>query len=247
MLKTTAQLHSPHTLASECSKFSKQDFNSMWIEISRCSAEFRKGRGTRDQNPNICWVIEKARDFQKKTYISFIEHTTAFDHVDDSKLGESLQETGIPEHLICLLRNLYACQEATVRARHGMMGWFQIRKEVCQGCILSPCLFNLKAVYIMWNPGLDKSQARIKITGRNINNLRYADDTTLMFKREDELKSLLMKLKEEREKVGLKLLKKEDHGIQSHQFMVNRKAIHKTVRNFLGLQLHCRWWLQSWN
>ena len=118
-------------------------------ELRDVQAGFRKGRGTRDQNPNICWVIEKARDFQKKTYISFIEHTTAFDHVDDSKLGESLQETGIPEHLICLLRNLYACQEATVRARHGMMGWFQIRKEVCQGCILSPCLFNLKAVYIM--------------------------------------------------------------------------------------------------
>ena len=119
--QTTAQLHSSHTLASECSKFSKQDFNSMWIEISTCSAEFRKGRGTRDQNPNICWVIRKARDFQKKTYISFIEHAKAFDCVDGSKLWESLQERGIPEHLNCLLRNLYACQEATVRARHGMM------------------------------------------------------------------------------------------------------------------------------
>ena len=115
-----------------------------------------------------------------------------------------LQEMGIPDHLTCLLRNLYADQEATVRTGHGTTDWFQIGKEVHQGCILSPCLFNLYAEYIMRNTGLDEAQDGIKISGRNINNLRYADDTTLMAERE-ELKSLLMKVKEESEKVGLKL------------------------------------------
>ena len=112
---------------------------------------------------------------------------------------------GIPDHLICLLRNLYAGQEATVRTGHGTTDWFQIRKAVRQGCILSPCLFNLYAEYIMRNTGLEETQAGIKIAGRNINNLRYADDTTLMEESEEELKSLLMKVKEESEKVGLKL------------------------------------------
>ena len=112
---------------------------------------------------------------------------------------------GIPDHLTCLLRNLYAGQEATVRTGHGTTDWFQIGKGVCQGCILSPCLFNLHAEYIMRNARLDETQAGIKIAGRNINNLRYADDTTLMAGSEEELKSLLMKLKEESEKVGLKL------------------------------------------
>ena len=111
----------------------------------------------------------------------------------------------IPDHLTCLLRNLYASQEATVRTGHGTTDWFQIGKGVCQGCILSPCLFNFYAEYIMRNPGLDEAQAGIKIAGRNINNLRYADDTTLMAESEEELKSLLMKVKEESEKVGLKL------------------------------------------
>ena len=112
---------------------------------------------------------------------------------------------GIPDHLTCLLRNLYAGQEATVRSGHGPTDWFQIRKGVRQGCILSPCLFNLYAEYIMRNAGLEEAQARIKITEQNINNLRYADDTTLMAESEEELKSLLMKVKEEREKVGLKI------------------------------------------
>ena len=111
---------------------------------------------------------------------------------------------GIPDHLTCLLRNLYAGQEATVRTGHGTTDWFQIRKGVCQGSILSPCLFNFYAEYIMRNPGLDESQAGIKIAGRHTNNLRYADDTTLMAESEEELKSLLMKVKEESEKVGLK-------------------------------------------
>ena len=112
---------------------------------------------------------------------------------------------GIPDHLTCLLRNLYAGQEATVRTGHGTIDWFQIGKGVHQGCILSPCLFNLCAEYIMRNAGLEEAQARIKIARRNINNLRYADDTTLMAESEKELKSLLMKVKEESEKVGLKL------------------------------------------
>ena len=112
---------------------------------------------------------------------------------------------GIPDHLTCLLRNLYAGQEATVRTGHGTTDWFQIGKGVCQGWILSPCLFNLYAEYIIWNAGLEEAQALVKIAGRNINNLRYADDTTLLAEGEEELKSLLMKVKEESEKVGLKL------------------------------------------
>ena len=116
-----------------------------------------------------------------------------------------LEEIRIPDHLTCLLRNLYAGQEATIRTVHGTIDWFQTRKGVCPGCILSPCLFNLYAEYIMRNTGLKEAQAGIKIAGRNINNLRYADDTTLMAEREEELKSLLLKVKEESEKVGLKL------------------------------------------
>ena len=129
----------------------------------------------------------------------------------------------IPDHLTCLLRNLYAGQEATVRTGHGTTDWFQIGKGVHQCCALSPCLFNLYAEYIMRNAGLDEAQARIKIARRNINNLRYADDTTLM-EESKELKSLLMKVKEESEKVGLKLniQKTKDHGIRSHHFMGNR-------------------------
>ena len=125
--------------------------------------------------------------------------------MDHNKLWEILREMEIPDHLSCLLRNLYAGQETTVRAGHGTTDWFQIGKGVCQGCILSPCLFNLYVVYIMRNAGLDEAQVGIKIAGRNNNNLRYADDTTLMAESEEELKSLLMKVKEESEKVGLKL------------------------------------------
>ena len=125
--------------------------------------------------------------------------------MDHNKLWTILKEMGIPDHLTCLLRNLYAGQEATVRTGHGATDWFQIGKEVCQGCILSPCLFNLYAVYIMRNTVLEEAEAGIKIAGRNTNNLRYADDTTLIAESEEELKSLLMKVKEESEKVGLKL------------------------------------------
>ena len=144
--------------------------------------------------------MEKAREFQKNIYFCFIDYAKAFECVDHNKLWEILKEMGIPDHLIYLLRNLYADQEATVRTGHGTTHWFQIGKGLCQGCILSPCLFNLYAEYIMRNAGLEEAQAAIKIAGRNINNLRYADDTTLMAESEKELKSLL---KEESEKVGL--------------------------------------------
>ena len=128
----------------------------------------------------------------------------AFDCVDHNKLWKILQ-TGIPDHLTCLVRNLYAGQEATARTGHGTIDWFQIGKEVCQDCILSPCLFNFYAEYTMRNARMDEAQAGIKITGRNMNNFRYADDTTLMAESEEELKSLLMKVKEESEKVGIKV------------------------------------------
>ena len=174
-------------------------------ELPDVQAGFRKGRGTRDQIANICWIIAKAREFQKNIYFCFIDYAKAFDCVDPNKLWKILQEMGIPDHLICLLRNLYAGQEATVRTGHGTTDWFQIGKGVGQSCILSPCLFNLYAEYIMRNAGLEEAQAGITIAGRNINNLRYADDTTLMVESEEELKSLLIKVKEESEKVGLKL------------------------------------------
>ncbi|GBZ63276.1 hypothetical protein M6K162_2511 [Staphylococcus aureus] len=174
-------------------------------ELPDVQAGFRKGRGTRDQIANIRWIMEKAREFQKNIYFCFIDYAKAFDCVDHNKLWKILKEMGIPDHLTCLLRNLYAGQEATVRTGHGTTDWFQIGKGVHQGCILSPCLFNLYAEYIMRNAGLEETQAGIKIAGRNINNLRYADDTTLMAESEEELKSLLMKVKVESEKVGLKL------------------------------------------
>ena len=151
---------------------------------------------------------------------------------------------GIPDHLTCLLRNLYAGQEATVRTGHGTADWFQIGKAVHQGCILSPCLFNFYAEYIMRNAGLDEAQAGIKIAGRNINNLRYADDTTLMAESE-ELKSLLMKAKEESENVGLKLNIQKSKIMASGpitSWQVDGKTV-GTVRDCIlaGLQNHCRW------
>ena len=143
--------------------------------------------------------MERARKFQKDICFCFIDYSKAFDYVDHNKLWKILKEVRILDHFICLLRNLYAGQEATVRIHHETTDWFKIRKGVHQGYILSPCLFNLYAEYIMQNAGLDESQAGIKIPGRNINNLRYADDTTLMEESED-LKSLLMKVKEESQK-----------------------------------------------
>ena len=164
-----------------------------------------KGRGTKDQIANILLIIKKARKFQKDIYFCFIDYAKAFDCVDHKKLWKILKEMGIPDHLTCLLRDLYAGQEATVRTGHGTTDWFQIGKGVREGYILSPCLFNFYAEYIMRNAGLEEAQAGIKIVGRNINNLRYADHSTLMAESEEELKSLFMEVKEEHEKVGLKL------------------------------------------
>ena len=140
----------------------------------------------------------KKQEFQKNIYFCFIDYDKAFDSVDQNKLWKILKE----DHLTCFLRNLYAGQEATVRTGHGTTDWFQIRKGVHQGCILSPCLFNLYTEYIMRNAGLDEAQAGIKIAEKNINNLRYADDITLMAESEEELKSLLIKMKEESEKLA---------------------------------------------
>ena len=165
-------------------------------ELPDVQPGFRKGRETRDQIANIHWIIEKAREFKKNIYFFCIDYAKDFGCVDHNKLWKILQQMGISDHLIYLLRNLYAGQESTVRTGHGTTDWFQIRKGVCQGCILSPCLFNLYAVYIMRKAGLDEAQAGIKIAVRNIDNLRYADDTTLMAESE-ELKNLLMKVKGE--------------------------------------------------
>ena len=159
-------------------------------ELPDVQAGFRKGRGSRDQIANIHWIIEKARDFQKNIYFCFVDYAKAFDCVDHKKQWKILQQMGIPDHLTCFLRNLYAGQEATVKTGYGIMDWFKIGKRVRQGCILSSCLFNLYAEYIKQNARLYGLQARIKTTRRNI-NLRYTDDTTLMAESEEELKSLL--------------------------------------------------------
>ena len=174
-------------------------------ELPDVQAGFRKGRGTRDQIANICRIIEEAREFQKNISFCFIDYAKAFDCVDHNKLWKILKEMGIPDHLTWLLRNLYGGQEATVRTGHGTTDWIQRGKGVCQSCTLSPWLFNLYEEYIIRNAGLEEAQAGIKIAGRNINNLRYADDTTLMAESEEELKSFLMKVKVESEKIGLKL------------------------------------------
>ena len=153
----------------------------MNCELPDVQAGFRKGRGSRGQIANIWWIISKSREFWENIFFCFIDYAKAFDYVDHSKLWKIMKEIGIPDHLTCLLRNSYAGQEATVRTGHGITDWFQIGKGVCQGCILSPCLFNLYAEYLMRNAGLDEAQAGTKIARQNISNLSYADD---------ELKSL---------------------------------------------------------
>ena len=213
-------------------------------ELANIQGGFKKGRGTRDQIANIHWIIRKAREFQEKNiYFCFIDYAKAFDCVYHNKLWKILQEIGRPDHPTSLLRNLYAGQEATVRTGHGTTGWFQIGKGIHQGCILSPCLFNVYAEYIMRNAGLEETQAAIKIAVRNIDNLRYADDT-LVAESEEELKSLLMKVKEESEKVGLKL------NIQKTKIMASSPITPWEIDGetgtsvrlyFFGLQNHCRW------
>ena len=186
---------------------------------------------------------------KKKIYFCFIDYAKAIDSVDHNKLWKILEEVGVQEHPTHLLRNLYAGQEVTVRTGHETMDWFKIGKGVSQGCTLSLCFFNLYAEYILWIVRLDELQAGIKISGRNINNLRYTDDYTLMAENEEELKSLLMKVKEESEKAGLKLniQKNEDHGIWSHHFMANwwGKIGNRDRFYFLELQNYCGWWLQA--
>ena len=203
-------------------------------ELSDVKAEFQRCRGARDQIANIHWIIKKAREFQKNIYFCFIDYTKAFDCVDHNKLWKILKEIGIPDHLTCLLRNLYAGQSATVRTGHRTIAWFQIGKGVLQGCILSFCIFNLHVGYVMRNAGLGEAQAGIKIAERNINNLRYADGPTLKAESEEELKSLLMKVKEESLRAGLKF------NIQKSKIMVSGPIISwqidgetmETVRNF---------------
>ena len=153
------------------------------LELPDVQAGFRKGRGIRDQIVNIHWIIEKAREFQKNIYFCFIAYAKAFDCVDHNKLWKILKKMGMTDHLTCLFRNIYSGQEATVRTGKGTTDWFQIGKGVLQGCILLPCLFNFYAEYNMQNARLDETQARIKISGRNINNLRYAENTTQERKR----------------------------------------------------------------
>ena len=159
----------------------------VYCQLPDVQAGFRKGRGTRGQIANICWIIEKAREFQKNIYFCFIDYAKALT-VDHNKRWRIVREMGIPDHLTCLLRNLYAGQEATVRTGHGTTDWFQIGKGVHQGWILSPCFFNLHAECLMWNARVDEAQAGIKISGRNISNLRYANDTNLMAESKEELR-----------------------------------------------------------
>ena len=221
-------------------------------ELPDIQAGFRKDRGTRVQIANIHWIIEKARDFQKNIYFCFIDYAKAFDCVDHSKLWKILKEMGIPDHLTCVLKIYMQVKKQQLELdMEQQTALFQIRKGVCQGCILSPCLFNLYAEYIMRNSGLGEAQVGIKIARRNINNLRYADDTTLMAESEEELESLLMKVKEESEKVGLKL------NIQKTKIVASGPITTWQIDGgnngnsdrlyFWGLQNHGRWWLQPWN
>ena len=197
-------------------------------------------------SPTSAGSSKKQESSRKKIYFCFIDYAKPFDCVDHNKLWKILKEMGKPDHLTCLLRNLYAGQEATVRTEPGTTDWFQTGKEVPQGCILSPCLLNLYAEYIMRNAGLEEAQAGIKIARRDISNLRHADDTTLMAESEEELKSLLMKVKEESEKIGLKL------NIQKTKIMasgpissweIDGETV-ETLTDFIlwgGHQNHCRW------
>ena len=165
----------------KCPKFSKPGFSNTWIENFQIfKLVIEKAEEPEIKLPTSNGSLKKQESSRKNIYFCFIDYGKAFDYVDHNKLWKILKEMGIPDHLTCLLRKLYTGQEATVRTRHGTEDWFQIGKGVCQGCILSPCLFNLYAEYIMRNAGLVEAQAGIKIAGRNINNLRYTDTTTLM-------------------------------------------------------------------
>ena len=196
--------------------------------------DLEKAEETEIRLPTSVGSSKKQKSSRKNNYFCFIDYAKAFDWVDHNKLWKVLQEIGIPGHLTCLLRNLYAGQEATVRTGQGTTDWFQIGKGVCQGCILSPCLFNLYGEYIMRNARLDETQAGIKIAGRNINNLRYTDDTTLMAESEEELKSLLIKVKEESEKAGLKF------NIQKTKIMSSSPIISWQIKGEMNHKLESR-------
>ena len=205
--QTIAQLHSSDTLVMQCSKFSKPGFHKTWtVNFQMFKLVLEKAEEPEIKLPTSSGSAKKHLDFldQKNISFCFIDYAKAFDCVDHNKLWKILQEMGRPDHLTCLLRNLSAGQEARFRTRYGKTDWFQNRKGIRQGCILLPCLFNLHVEYSMWNVRLDEAQAGIKVARGNINNIRYASDTTLLVESEEELKSLLMKVKEESEKVGLK-------------------------------------------
>ena len=196
--RTTAQLHSSHTLAKQCSKFSKPGFSNTWtINFQMFKLDLEKAEEPEIKLPTSVGSLKKQDSSRKTSVSALLTVPKPLTVWTTTNCGKILKEMGIPDHLTCLLRNLYAGHEATVRTGHGTTDWFQIGKGVHQGCILSPCLFNLYAEYIRRNDGLDEAQAGIKIAGRNINNLRYADDTTLRAGSK-ELKSLLMRVKGEK-------------------------------------------------
>ena len=212
-------------------------------ELPAVKAGFRKGKGTRDEISNIHWIIKKAREFQKNIYFCFVDYTKAFDCVDHNKLWKILQEMGIPDHLTCLLRNVYGNQEATVRTGHGIPNWLQIGKGIHQGCIYChPVHLTYMQNTTCEMSGWMKAQAGIKIAGRN-NNLRYADDTILMAESKEELKNLLMKMKDESEKVGLKLNIQKTKIMASSlitSWQIDGEARETEILYFLSLQNHCR-------
>ena len=247
-----------HTIAliSHASKVTAQNSPSQAsivhdLRTSRCSSWIEKrqrNQRSSRQHPLDHWKSKRVPENYLLLRYWWHQRLWLFGAQQTIKI---LKEMGIPDHLTCLLRNLYIGQEATVRTGHGTADGFHIWKQVLLGCKLSPCLCKLHAEYIMWNAGLGEAQAGINITGRNIYNLRYADDTTLMAEREEELKSLLKKVKKESGKAGLKNQhsKNQDHVIQFHHFMANRWRNNGNNDRlyFLGLQNHCRWWLQPWN
>ena len=242
-VQTIAQLHSSHMLAKKCSKSSKPDFNNTWtmnFQMSKLDSE-------KTEEPEIklpTSIGSKKYEFQKNIYFCFVDYVKAFDCVDHNKLWKILKEMGISNHLICLLRNLYAGQEGTVRTGHGTTDGFQTGKGILQGYILSPCLFNLYAEYIMQNTRLNETQVVIKIIGRNISNVWYADDTAFTAESE-ELKSLLMKVKRS-EKVGLKLNIQKTKIMASGpitSWQIDGETMETVIDFILGLQNYCRWWL----
>ena len=223
----------------------------MWtVNFQMFKLDLEKAEEPEIKLPTSAGSLKKQESSRKNIYFCFIDCAKAFDCANHNKRWKILQEMGIPDHLTCLLRNLYAGQKATVRPGHGTTDWFQIGKGLSQGCILSPCLFNLYAEYTKCQTGWSTSW-NPDIAGRNINNLWYADDTTLMAENEDNLKSLLMKVKEERGKVGLKLsiqkTKITASGPITSWQIDGKQWKYWEIFIYFWLQNHCRWWLQPWN